>query len=499
MTVRRLLLASVVLSLALSALALSGCGGGAGIGSSTSPPTGRGSSTGGRSGAPPSYTVAATKRSGGSVDPTPTTVTSGQTTTFNVSGNSGHAFVSVTACDGSSSGTTHTKGPADCTAGATVNRSPGVAVVNGQLVVAGTNTPFVPRGFTTIGVLYPTQYASKLCAQVHVGPGSRLAQYLEDAQTAITAPLLPGLPYNASFRAMIQDWHANSVRIHVSQGALQYEYANGLSAYTDMARTVIEQARNAGLIVIIDMQAEQYGCTPYESGVTQKLPDINTEHAWAQLLDPNLTKDRGVILEVFNEPKTSVVCKTGTLYNWTDWATGCGTEPQQGMLTVGQWLRRQAPNNVLLFDGDDDAWVFTNFTVPAGMPSNSAYTVHPFSYVVQSSERKSVQAWNVRFGDFEQSGHAVIVTAWDEGYSCPNDPHQTITNDFIQNYLPAHSIGVMGYAWDGPYWGSGYLVNSYAYPGNTPNYQSVAPDNSGCAHDGGRELQQLFQVEAAKR
>ncbi len=369
----------------------------------------------------------------------------------------------------------------------------GVAVVGGRLVVAGTSTPFIPKGFNTNGVLYPVSYAATLCPQA-TPLSATVVQYLEDTQAALTAPPLPGLAYNASFQAMVQDWHANTVRIHVSQGALQYEYTHCLSSYTDLARSVIAQARAAGLIVIVDMQAEKYGCTPDEYGNIQKLPDINTEQAWKQILNSTLTNDKGVILEVFNEPDATVACSLGTYTqpDWTAWETGCGSEPDQGMLTVGQYLRALAPNNVLFFNGQGVDYGFDGFVVPASMPTNSAYTVHPFDYVANGGESASISSWDTWFGNFEQSGHAVVVTAWDEDFECPNDPNQTITDEFIQTYLPQHSIGIIGYAWDGPYWGSGYLVNSYDYPGNTANFQLVDPDQSGCAQNGGRELQQLF-------
>ena len=374
----------------------------------------------------------------------------------------------------------------------------GVAVVSGQLVVAGTTTPFVPRGFNTNGVLYPTQYAATLCPLAESLSAKNL-QFLQDGQAALTAPPLPGLAYNASFQAMVQDWHANTVRIHVSQGALQYENTHGLSAYTDLARAVIAQARAAGLIVIIDMQPEIYGCTPFENGNIQKLPDINTEQAWKQILNPTLTNDDGIVLEIFNEPDASIACNLGSYLqpDWTAWATGCGNEPQQGMLTVGQYVRSLAPNNVLFFNGQGVDFGFGGFTIPAGMPSNSAYTVHPFTYVVNASQSASVSSWDAEFGNFQQSGQAVVVTAWDEDLECPSDPNQTITDQFILTYLPQHSIGMIGYAWDGPFWGSGYLVNSYNYTGNSASYQLVDPDSSGCPQNGGRELQQLFQTQAA--
>jgi hypothetical protein len=316
----------------------------------------------------------------------------------------------------------------------------------------------------------------------------------------MTAPPLPGFPYNASIYAMVHSWHANTVRFQVSQGALQYEYAHGLSAYTDMVRNAVAQARAAGLIVILSMQAELYGCTPYRDGAMQKLPDGRTRAAWAQLLDPTLEQDPGVLLEVFNEPSAVRACKVGRWpeTNWKDWATGCGHDPRQGMLTTGQWLRAKAPRNVLLFDGDSYAYTFQGFVVPSGMPSNSAYTVHPFNYVIRGNKTRSIRNWNARFGRFERSGHALLVTAWNESFSCPKDPGQKITDYFIQKYLPAHSMGMVGYGWDAPRHNSGYLVNSYSYPGNTANYRVVDPNSSGCAHDGGKLLRREFQAEAAQ-
>jgi len=485
----------------LLVVALTGCGGGGGtLPPSTPTPT-----------SPQSFSLVVSISGNGLVTSSPGGIncgnscngsfSSGSQVTLQATPATGYLFTGWTgACSGSATSCTVTMNQNQAVSAVFSMQPEGVAVVSGQLVIAGTNTPFLPRGFTTNGVVYPTQYAGILCTQYNVAPGSRVAQWLEDAQTAITAPPLPGLPYNASFQAMVQDWHANSVRFQVSQGALEYEYENALSVYTDMVRSAIAQARAAGLIVFISMNPENYGCTPYENGAIQKLPDTHTEHAWAQLLNSTLTSDKGIVLEVMNEPDTNIACNTGLPYpdaDWTDWATGCGTEPEQGMLTVGQYLRTLAPNNVLVFDADESAGTFAGFVVPSGMPSNSAYTIHPYLYN-QGSVNASINAWDSWFGDFEQSGHAVIVTEWNEDYKCASDPNQTITDEFIQTYLPQHSIGLIGYSWDGPYWGSGYLVNSYDYPANTANYHVVDPDNSGCAQDGGNELLQEFQTQAAQ-
>lgn len=374
----------------------------------------------------------------------------------------------------------------------------GVSVADGQLVVAGTDKTFVPRGFTSVGVVYPTPYAHMLCSR-HFRQ-SAAAESLREAQMAMTAGPERGWRYNGSLHGMIYNWDANIVRYQVSQGALDYEHAHRLTAYADMVRNVVAKARAAGLVVILAMQTGRYSCTPHEKdGELQRLPDLNTEHAWKYLLNPALTHDKGVILEVFNEPSTLKACNLGTLLHpdWRAWETGCGTEPQQGMLTVGKYLRSIAPENVLLFDGDGVNFGFRDFVVPRGMPSNSAFTFHPYSYVVRGNKAASIKAWNAQFGDFRNRGHALFVTEWNEAFKC-KDPNQTITNYFILKYLPAHSIGMIGYGWDAPAHGSGYLVNSYDYPGNKANYQLVDPNASGCVDNGGRVLQQLFKDEGER-
>jgi hypothetical protein len=40
-------------------------------------------------------------------------------------------------------------------------------------LVAGTSVKFLPQGFTSVGVLYPTQYANSKSAKVHCGTSTR--------------------------------------------------------------------------------------------------------------------------------------------------------------------------------------------------------------------------------------------------------------------------------------------------------------------------------------
>lgn len=354
----------------------------------------------------------------------------------------------------------------------------GVTAGSGSLFVAGTEIPFLPQGFTSLGVLYPRPYAHQMCTQPNNKPESTQGRDLIEAEIRMTTDTSREL-----LTGMISDWKANTVRFQISQGALQHEYEHGLSEYTDMVRKVVAQAREAHLIVILVLQTEPYSCSPLRSdGMLQKLPDQLTEEAWTQLLSPALTHDKGVILEIFNEPNTKSECGTSEPYNWIEWENGCSGAASEGMVTVGRYVSRLAPDNVLLFDGDNNAGGFAGFSVPANMPSDSAYTVHPFFYDY-GDESKSEDEWNTRFGYFQASGHTVLVTAWNEAATCPDDPNQSVTDLFILEYLPRHHIGLLAVAWDGPPVDAEYLVR--------PDFSPV-DSNSACHITGAALIKRAF-------
>lgn len=376
---------------------------------------------------------------------------------------------------------------------ATASDVTGVTAGSGTLLTTE-GAPFLPRGFNSVGILYPIPYAAALCTLPHNKPGSPTGEDMEAVQKTMTTET------DQQFSAMKKDWNANSVRFQVSQGALVKEYEalqqnpKAQTPYTDMVKDVVAKARAAGLITIVSMQTEFLSCTPFENEATkklQKLPDQSTEKAWYQLLKNwPLTRNPGVVLEIFNEPNTEKECgQTG----WQSWATGCGDERDQGMVTVGKYVRSlepSQPNNVLLFDGDDNAEDFTGFSVPDGMPDNSAYAEHPYRYVTKVDGTANLAAsernWTTRFGYLPSSGHTVVVTEWNEEATCPKDPDQTVTDGLIEQYLPDSSIGLTAHSWDA----LGRLVNPVTY--------APIDANSACAHTGAGVVHKQFLSEGGE-
>ncbi|HEV2371320.1 MAG TPA: cellulase family glycosylhydrolase [Streptosporangiaceae bacterium] len=333
----------------------------------------------------------------------------------------------------------------------------GTGSAAGELVVKGTQQRFLPHGINSVGVMYPaalayTNAVEKNYMLAHC-PTKIPVQGLTGAQTAMTTDT------DTELLAMAEHWQADTVRFHISQGALAYEYAHhsfasGNNQYTDMAVNVIRQARAMGLVVDIDVDTEPYTCTT--STGMQKLPTTDTEHAWTQLLQQlaavNLGNDPGIILEPFNEPDSGAACGTQTWQNWEHACSG-----YLGMENVGQWLAQQAPNQVLLFDADNGGSTFAGFSPPAAMPANSAYAIHPFYFT------DGPTGWNTRFGDLEASGHAVFANAWNQSAnpSCSTDG--ALASQLVQSYLPRHNIGLSMQSWDAPAAG---LVNQPLGSGN---------------------------------
>lgn len=312
-------------------------------------------------------------------------------------------------------------------------RDPGVVGVtagSGTMLVAGTETPFMARGFNSISIQIPQPYADSFCAADNPATVKQVSDLERYMASNADRELL----------AMKTHWRANAVRFQVSQGALSLEHETGASTYTDMVLKVIKQARAMGLVTIVSLNTEQWSCTPRRpNGKLVRLPEPETVDAWSQIA-PALGHDRGVVLEIFNEPSTAAECvASGT--NWPAWAYGCADGSGIGMVRLGQAVRAMAPDNVLIYDAETSAKTFEGFTPPADMTDNSAYAVHPYLYFQGN--------WDNLFGNLQASGHSVIVTEWNESANCSQPP--TLGPDFIQNYLPSHHIGLIVQSWDAPW------------------------------------------------
>src|SRR5262249_41693416 len=111
----------------------------------------------------------------------------------------------------------------------------------------------------------------------------------------------------------INAWHANTIRLQVSQRGLgdTTRTAAERDAYLAEIQADVTLAGSKGLVVILSMQDQSIGC-----GNVHPLPSSQTITAW-QKLAPAFASQLYVMYELFNEPQNG-----HTAADWPQWKNG---------------------------------------------------------------------------------------------------------------------------------------------------------------------------------
>jgi endoglucanase len=220
---------------------------------------------------------------------------------------------------------------------------------------------------------------------------------------------------------------ADSVRLQIAQVAADPKSPLYDREFVEKALGAIRAAREAGLTVIVSVQDETHvpGDKPIE------LPDDGTRRAWKQIA-PDFVQDRGVLLELLNEPRPQPNPE-----NWKRW--------DEAMTATLQAVRAMGASNVIVADGLGVGQVIDG--APLLRDSQVVYASHPYALHPQGQTR---QVWDDKFGRFSRRAPVMISEWLSGGYFCDGDTAQS-TVDFIQ-YLQQHHIGLEVGAWD---WTSG--------------------------------------------
>jgi endoglucanase len=216
---------------------------------------------------------------------------------------------------------------------------------------------------------------------------------------------------------------ADSVRLQIAQVAADPESNLFDREFLDKAMDAIRSARGAGLTVIVGVQDETH--VPGDKPID--LPDNGTQRVWREIA-PQFAQDRGVLYELFNEPRPQPNPE-----NWRRWA--------QAMMETIRTVRGLEATNVVVADGLAVGQVIDG--APLLDDSQVAYASHPYALHSQGQAR---QVWDAKFGNFSRRA-PVIITEWlSGGYFCDADtPKSTV--GFIQ-YLQQRGIGLEADAWD---------------------------------------------------
>ena len=227
----------------------------------------------------------------------------------------------------------------------------------------------------------------------------------------------------------IRAYGADVVRFQVSQTGLDPRSPFFDPDYRGQVLKVIRQTRKAGFNVIVSMQWQRPSGYKDPTG----MPSATTRRAWRQLAG-GLAEDRGILLEVFNEP---ALVKTSP-ENWERWR-----RDMQSLIDV---LRKAGSQNVLLVGGLGFAHYFTGAPELHDPFGQLGYTVHPF---LAPKSRTRAQ-WDERYGDFAAT-HPVMATAFMANSAfaqCrPTLPQET---EALLAYLREKDIGLVLWAFDLP-------------------------------------------------
>lgn len=220
---------------------------------------------------------------------------------------------------------------------------------------------------------------------------------------------------------------ADSVRMQVSQPGLDPENPLFILQFRGRVIAAVQAARAAGLTVIISIQDET------QSGETMPtaLPDDATRRVWQELA-PAFGTDRGVLLELLNEPRLSV-----SPTNWQAWG--------EAMNKTIRTVRDSGAMNVVVADGLEFAEQLKGAPRLNDPLGQVAYASHPYAH---NASEQNATAWDSKFGDLAREV-PVIVTEWTTAvpYYCQTDTTPASVVSFLQ-YLQDHKIGLEVVTWD---------------------------------------------------
>ena len=228
--------------------------------------------------------------------------------------------------------------------------------------------------------------------------------------------------------AEVERYGADLVRFQVSQAGLDPQSKTYDPGYRDDVLDAVALTRAAGLNVIVSMRLALTG--PREP---VHLPTATTRRAWRTLAG-EVGGDRGILLEIFNEPSVN----PRTRAEWKPW--------QKSMQSVIDVLRRAGAENVLLVGGAQYARSFADAPLLDDPLGQIGYAVHP--YLGEHNQTRT--QWQRKFGDLART-HPVMATEFNAqaggSYCRPELAEQTA--DLLE-YLRQQRIGLVAWALDMP-------------------------------------------------
>lgn len=281
------------------------------------------------------------------------------------------------------------------------------SVEGSQLTLDG--SPFVPRGVSLAGFI---------------------ARYRE-----LGAPYVDARDaFGPDELSRARGFGADTLRLVISQNVLAPPLGLGGLAYRRTLHDAVIQARTLGFVVILALDDSSLSGDSQATG----LPDAATAATWTDIA-AQYASDPGVAFELFRSPVGD-----STVASWRSWRSGM----QRSLDAV----RGAGATNVVIADGLDHGHTLAGapqLNDPAGQ---LVYGVEPYP-----RPGDGPQSWRSDFGTMAATA-PVLATEWDAPSRPPLlDPTPQICDQStpqlaasLLDYLGAHGIGLIGYAFDLP-------------------------------------------------
>jgi sugar phosphate isomerase/epimerase len=285
------------------------------------------------------------------------------------------------------------------------------ASAGGEISVQGTTilrdgAPWVAKGVTLVGLVAPPALSRGNYAQAR-------QQFGEDELKDV------------------KSFGADLIRFQVSQGGSDPQSTIYSADYLKEVQSAVELARRDGFSVIVSLQAEE------PSGLNEMgMPNEKAQRAW-QSLAPLFAADRGVMLELFNEPSPNGP-DAAPSHDWATW--------RAAMQPLVDKVRGTGAKNVLVVDGLFWSQVLKGAPQIQDPLAQIIYAVHPY----YSKYLRNKSDWDDMFGDFSKT-HAVMATEWSAvsfRQNCNSETPQFAAD--MLKFLRERRIGLVVWAFDFP-------------------------------------------------
>ena len=293
---------------------------------------------------------------------------------------------------------------------------------SGNEIIGPTGTQFVPNGF----VLECLASKDLSCMQ------ASSANPVTDS---------------AKISAAANFWHANFVRLQVSQEQL-FSQAPYDASYLAALESEINLANSLGMVASVTLQEEQFSGPP--------MPTASAVRFWT-FMAQKLGNRTGVFFDLYNEPRLPAL--DGEDWLWNIWQNG-GQAPDNGvsytfvgMQTLVNTIRAQGAHNIIVAEGNGSDHDLTELSTHLLKGSNIVYANEPNL----TPKRATPAVWDKLYGNISNQVPLVMDAFQDFPAGHCYGPSPTVLPQLF-SYLQAKHLGLV--VWT--------LQSGNMYVGNDP-------------------------------